>query len=111
MTETHYFRCRVDQMVAGMSDTAVLAVEAPDKQTAIERYCEPKYSGKNPYGNGDYYAFTDQVWQDSGADIDGRRPACGPVHYLGTHDEIVPEGGATLLSEMEGERVTAEDVT
>lgn len=105
---THYFRARVDQFVAGMDDTAVVAVTAPSKAEAVAAVCEPHL------GNDDYFKFTHGTWADAGRTMgdDDRPPSTGPVHYLGTNDDLLGEveGDAVMLSAVEGERVTADDL-
>lgn len=100
--QTHYFKARVDTIVSGISDTAVVSVKADSVQEAVERACQ-RHLDKD-----DYYTFTDEVWgvgEDGGRD---RRPSTGPVVYLGTESIIPDDNGPVLLSELEGRTVTAD---
>lgn len=99
--QTHFLRARIDQLVKGMDDTAVVAVRAESKAAAIQAATKPHLDAD------DYYKFNDGVW--SNPDVGRERPpATGPVHYLGTEDALLSDGGPIRLSEVEGERVTDE---
>lgn len=99
---THYFRASIQQFVAGMDDTAVVAVEADSKRSAINKATEPHLD------KDDYYRFRDEVWTQA-HDYD-QSPATTPVHYLGTHADLFDGHDTRMLSAVEGERVTAPGV-
>ena len=88
-------------MVSGMDDTAVVAVEAESLEEAADGVVEQKFE------NGEFYSFTDQMWPDRGGGGEPRRPSTGPVHYLGGSDLLSVNGGAIMLSEVEGTKLTA----
>lgn len=101
--QTHYFRSRIDQFVADCSDTAIAAIEAESFEEAAEKAIEQHL------GQDDFYVFTEEMWENvRGEGV--QRPSTGPVHYLGTEKEVMGVlGDAVLLSEVEGEKVTAGD--
>lgn len=102
--QTHYFRSRIDQMVSGMNDTAVVAAEADSMAAAAEEVLESKYD------KDDYYVFTEETWDGFYEEASYDRPSTGPAHYLGTDEDLLDEnGGVVMLSQLDGERVTTED--
>jgi hypothetical protein len=102
--ETHYFRARVDQMVSGMDDTAIAAVQARSLREAVDKALEQHL------GNDDFYVFTDEMWPNRGGEDEPRRPSTGPVHYLGTEETVRAHKGAVLLSEVEGRKVVESEI-
>lgn len=99
--QTHYFRARVDKFVVGMEDTCIVAVPAESKSEAVGEVAEQHLD------NREFYNFTEEIWEGQ-TDRD-YRPSTGPVHYLGTHEELMDDG-PIMLSDVEGEKVTEEDL-
>lgn len=83
----HVFRAKVQRMVNGMEDTAVVAVPAPDVESAREEVIS-KEEGDTTYT---MEGFITDLWP--GRDT---RPSHSRPEYLGTIDELTSDGPVNI---------------